>query len=149
MDAVNAVLEQLKLNVTFFYQLAIFAVLFFLLTRLYFRPFLKLFEARHQRTIEDREAAEKLMGQADAKFEEYKRRLAEERALAKKDYEAATQEARRQEAQMLAHAREEAKKITQEAVESIHRQREQLKSQLVADVETLANGISERLLKRS
>jgi F-type H+-transporting ATPase subunit b len=145
---VGEIAKQLGLDQTFFIQLAIFAGLFFILAKLYFKPFMNLFEIRHKRIVEDREAAEKLMSEADAQFEQYKKRLADERAIAKKEYEAIIADARREESHMLSRARDEAKKIQQEANDSIHQQREQLKKQLEADVESLANGISERLLSR-
>jgi F-type H+-transporting ATPase subunit b len=133
---------------TFFYELAIFAGLFFVLSKIYFKPFMNLFEIRHKRTVEDREAAEKLLLEAEAKFELYKKKLAEERIAAKREYEAVVGHARKEEHELLNHAREEAKKILQEANDAIHLQHEQLKKQLESDVETLANGISERLLSR-
>lgn len=144
----SAILEQLEINNTFFIQLAIFAVLFFILSAVYFRPFLRLFEARHQKTVADREAAERLMIQADAKFEEYRTRLAHERQSARKDYEAVLADAKKEESAILAHAREEAKKITQEAAESVNAQREKLKADLQADIEGMARTISEKLLSR-
>jgi F-type H+-transporting ATPase subunit b len=145
---VSAILEQLELNSSFFIQLAVFAVLYFILSAVYFRPFLRLFEHRHQKTVADREAAELLMAQANTKFDEYKARLATERQAAKAEYEAAMTEAKKEENRILAQAREEAKKISQEAAESVSRQREQLKAQLETDVEGLARSISEKLLSR-
>ena len=114
----------------------------------YFKPFLRLFEARHQKTVADREAAEKLMAQADSKFEEYKLRLAEERQAARKEYEAALVEAKKEESKILAHAREEAKKINLEAAESVALQHDKLKADLEADIEGMARSISEKLLSR-
>jgi len=145
---VDALLDQLGLDNSFFVELGIIAALFLVLSKLYFQPFLKLFEARHKRTVEDREAAERLMIQAQSKLDEYKRLLTEERLAAKKSYEMALLEARKQEFELLAEAREEAKKITQDAADSVNRQREQLKKQLETDVETVAQNISERLLSR-
>lgn len=144
----STILAQLGLDQTFFIQLVIFAVVFFILGPLYFKPFMKLFEARHQKTVADREAAEKLMAQAESKFEEYKRLLAEERANARKDYEAMLSDAKKEENEILSRARDEAKKITQDAAESASRQREQLKQQLDTDVESIAHKISETLLHR-
>jgi F0F1-type ATP synthase membrane subunit b/b' len=145
---VGDILEQLELNQTFLIQFAIFAVLFVILANLFFKPFMRLFAIRHKRTIEDREAAEKMMAEANARFDEYRKKLHEERLLAKKEFEAITTAARKEEAVILSHAREEAKKITQEANDSIAKQRENLKKQIEADIESLANGISERLLSR-
>jgi len=145
---VSAILEQLGLDQTFFIQLVLFAVIFFILRPIYFKPFLKLFEARHKRTVEDREAAERMMAQAEAQFAEYRERISQVRADARADLEAVLAEARKEEATILSQAREEAKKITQDAAESINKQRDQLKKDLQTDVEALAQGISERLLSR-
>lgn len=144
----NAVLVQLGIDHTFFIQLAIFTVVFVLLSQIYFKPFLKLFQARHQKTVQDREAAEKLMAQAESRFEEYKKRLADERLGARREYEAVIEQVKKDEAAALAAAREEAKKITQAAAESIGRQREELQKSLEADIERIAQQISERLLSR-
>ncbi len=145
----DALLEQLSLNNSFFIEFGIISVLFFFLSNLYFKPFLKLFEARHKRTVEDRESAVQLLAEANAKLEEYQRLLLQERMAAKKELDAALDAARKQEAGLLAHAREESKKITQEAIDSVNRQREELKKKLESDVETMAQTISERLLSRN
>ncbi len=144
----NALLEQLNLDNTFFVEFVIIAVLFLVLSKVYFEPFLKLFEVRHKRTISDREAAEQLMQQAQNKLEEYKRLLSEERLAARKTYEEALTQAKKQEAIVLAEAREEAKKITQDAADSVNLQRDRLKKQLDSVVEEVAQGISEKLLSR-
>ena len=144
----DALLDQLGLDKTFFIEFALIAALFLFLSKVYFKPFLKLFEARHKKTVEDREAAEKLLAEAHSRLEEYKRVLAEERTSARREYEALLLEARKQESQLLAEAREEAKKITQEAADSANRQREQLRKQLEKDVESIAQTISESLLSR-
>jgi F-type H+-transporting ATPase subunit b len=146
---VSAILEQLGIDQTFFVQLIIFAVLFAILNQVYFKPFMKLFNARHQKTTADREAAERMMLEAQAKLEEYQKKLAEERTIARKDYEAIIDQAKKEEAALLAAAREEAKKITQQAAESVSAQRDHLRTQLETDVESLALAISEKLLRRN
>jgi F-type H+-transporting ATPase subunit b len=145
---VSAILEQLGLDQTFFIQLVIFALLFFLLSRVYFKPFLGLLEARHKKTVDDREAAERLMMQAQQRFEDYKKRLSDERAAARKDFDSVIDQAKKEEAALLAHAREEARKITHEVADSVSRQRDQLRKQLEMDVESMARSISEKLLSR-
>jgi F-type H+-transporting ATPase subunit b len=145
---VSAILEQLGIDQTFFVQFGIFAVLFAILNQVYFKPFMRLFEARHQKTTADREAAERMMNEAQAKLEEYKKKLGEERAIARKDYDAIIDQAKKEEAALLASAREEAKKIAQQAAESVSQQRDHLRKQLEADVESIALAISEKLLSR-
>lgn len=144
----SAILEQLGLDHTFFYQLAVFAALFLLLKQVYFKPFMRLLDARHKKTVEDRESAEKLIQQAQGRLEEYQRRLAEERLIARRDYEDVVNQAKKEEAALLAHAREEAKKVTQQAASDAEAQHEKLRKQLELEVETFARSLSERLLSR-
>ena len=144
----NALLDQLGLNNSFFFELGIIAALFIILSHLYFQPFLRLFEARYKKTVKDRESAERLVIQANAKLDEYKRILAEERLAAKKAYDFALIGARKQEFDLMSEARDEAKKITQDAADGVQQQRDLLKNQLQKDVEFLAQSISEKLLSR-
>ena len=88
------------------------------------------------------------MVQANTKFDEYRARLAKERHAAKQDYEAVLTEAKKEEAKILSQARDEAKKITQEAADSILKQRALLKAQLEADIEGMAQSVSDKLLSR-
>lgn len=145
---VDALLDQLGLNRTFFVELGIFTVLFLTLSQIYFRPFLKLFESRHKKTVEDKEAAERLMIQAQTKFEEYKRLLTEERIASKKSFDQALSEAKKQETEIIAQARDEAKRITLEAAESVNQQRDRLSQQLNREVELVARSIVEKLVSR-
>lgn len=142
------IIQQLGLDSTVFVQAGIFILVFLVLSQVYFKPFLKLFDLRHKRLIEDRNAAESLIKDADAKFEEYRKKLAEERAEARQAYEALVNESKREESAILNQARAEAKKITQEAAENANQQREKIKKQLDADVEGLARSIADQLLTR-
>jgi F-type H+-transporting ATPase subunit b len=143
-----AILEQLELNQTFFIQLIIIAALFLIMGPLYFKPFLKLFQIRHARTIADRAEAEKMMIEAENKLQDYKTKIAAERAAARREVEHALELARKEESALLQQARDQAKKITQEAIDSVNQQRENLKKQLEVDVESLAHSISEKLVSR-
>ncbi len=143
----DAIAEQLGLDKSFFVQFFIFALFFWVLSKVYFKPFLKLFELRHKRTVEDKEAAEKLMVQAQAKLEEYQKCLNQERLNARKEYEVILMEAKKEESSLLAQAREEAKKTTQNTLESIGSQRENIKKEIERDIETLAQKVTETFLK--
>ncbi len=100
---------------------------------------------RHKRTVEDKESAEKLMAQAEAKFEEYKRRMTEEKLAARKEYEDLIAEVRKEEASIVGQAKEEARKITQRSAEAISLQQADLKKRLEGDVDRLAEMLCERL----
>lgn len=143
-----AILEQLELNATFFYQFVLFAVVFVFLTKVYFRPFLKLIELRHRRTVEDRESAEKLAAQAEARLQEYQQKLAEIRAQLRAESDAILGQAKAKESELLGAARDEAKRLTQEAIASVEEQKVALRSQITKDVDSLAGLVSEKLLAR-
>lgn len=141
------ILQQLGVDQTFFFQFALFAVLCVFLSQVYFKPFLGLFERRHKRTVEDREAAMDLMRTAEKKFQDYQRELHEARLKARKDYEAIIQAAKQQEAEILSGAREQAKKITQVAGAELFRQREEILKSMAPEIEALAQTASEKLLR--
>ncbi len=142
----SSLLQQLELNSTLFIQLAVFIVMFLVLSNLYFRPFQRLLEARHKRLVEDREAAEKLLLQADSRFEEYRARLAAERATARSEYDRIMAQAKKEEAEIISRARAEAKQITQQALESAQAQQSEVKKALEKEIETLAQAVVQALL---
>lgn len=139
-------LQQLGVDSTFFTQLGLFVALFIVLSQIFFKPFLRLFENRHQKMVADREAAERLMAQAEEKFSEYHKRLNDAHLQARKEYDAALNEAKHQEAELLSRAREEVKKITQDAATQVAQQREALKRDLELEVESLAVHVTQKLL---
>lgn len=142
-----AILGQLGIDHTFYIQFGIFFVLFLVIPNLFFKPFQKLIEERHQKTSADADKAGQLVAQANAKMEEYKTRLNEERSRIRAEIEKSIALTKAEETKILGEAREEAKKITQAATDSIQSQAAQLKRSLEADVEGLALQISETLLK--
>jgi F-type H+-transporting ATPase subunit b len=142
------ILAQLGIDQSFYIQLAVFMVIFFVIPNVFFRPFQKLIEARHQKTIADRERAAELVKQANAKLEEFKARMNEERTRARSEYERVIADVKAEESKILGEAREEAKKITQTSIEAIRLQSANLKRSLEADVEGLALQITEMLTRR-
>ncbi len=144
----SGIIQQLGLDQTFFYQFGLVVITFLLVSQLYFKPFLKLHGARHKRLVEDKEAAESLMTQADAKFEEYKRVLSQERLAARKAFEDVIVDAKKHEHEILSAARAEAKRITQEALDAATKQKEEMQKQLESEVEGIAQKISDKLMVR-
>jgi F-type H+-transporting ATPase subunit b len=145
---VAEIFAQLGIDQTFYTQFAIFVAIFIIIRPLFFKPFQKLIETRHQKTVADRERAEELVKQANAKLEEFKARMAEERTRARAEHERVIAEVKAEEAKIVGVAREEAKKITQASLDTIQNQSAQLKRALEADVEGLALQISDMLTKR-
>ena len=142
------ILAQLGIDQTFYYEFAIFVVIFMVIPPLFFKPFLKLIETRHQKTVADRDRAEELVKQANSKLEEFRTRMNEERVRARAEHERVIAEVKSEEVKILGLAREEAKKVTQATLETIQTQSAQIKRALEADVEGLALQISDMLTKR-
>jgi len=140
------ILQQLGVDQTFFVIFGIFTAVFFILERVYFKPFFKLFELRHKKTVEDRQAATDMLAQAESKLDEYQRKLNDARTQARTEFNQLIDEAKKEEARVLAGAREEAKKIAQEASAEVLQQRDRLKKQLEGEVEQIAKGIADKLL---
>ncbi len=139
-------LSQFGLDQSFFVLFGVFTVLFMLMSQVFFKPFLKLIQARHKRLVEDREAAESLLVQAQTKFEDYNRKIQDARLSARAEMESILADARKQESEILNTARTEAKKITQEAAEEATRAREAVRGQLQADADFLAAQLAEKVL---
>lgn len=142
----GSILQQFGVDHTFFIQLAIISVIYFLLSRVFFRPFQQLIERRHARTVEDRKAAQELLVQAQEKMNEYQRRLQDERRLARAEVDQAIQAAKKEESALLQTARDEAKNVTQAAIASLQAQREKISKELQGDVEKIAQMVAEKLL---
>lgn len=143
-----SILDQLGIDKTFFIQIAIVTVTFLLLRVIYLKPFLKLFEARHQRTVADKEEAEKLSLQARLTLEEYKKKLIEEQKRAQARIEQSLQSAKLEEAKVINAARDEAKKIIVAAADQATKQRQELERALEFEIESIAKAVTDKLLAR-
>lgn len=142
----EVVLHQLELNWTFFAQLGIFFIVFLALSEIFFKPFFRLFENRHAKTVQDRQASEKILKEAEEKLKEYQKILTETRASTRAEFDQIMSEAKAKEAKFLNEAREASKKITQDAAADVVAQKERLKKELSAEVGKLADQIVDRLM---
>jgi F-type H+-transporting ATPase subunit b len=140
------ILYKLGINYTYFIQLGVFIILFLLLRAIYFKPFQKLFEARHKKTVEDKKAAEGLLAQAEARFKEYEEKLKVARAKANQEYNDIVNDGKKREAELFAKAREEVKNLNQEAAAEATKTREKIRRDLETDVEKVSAMIAEKLL---
>tara|TARA_Y100000590_G_scaffold469635_1_gene658800 strand:+ start:2418 stop:2861 length:444 start_codon:yes stop_codon:yes gene_type:complete len=145
---VEEILQQLELNSTFFIEFAIFLFVFLVLSKMFFKPFLQLFETRYQRTVQDRQAALEMIAEAEKKFEEYELKLSEAKKEARKEYEEILSQAKQKEAQIIFEAREAAKSITLKSIEDLKKQKEAVEKELHQEVEGLAKEITDRLLAK-
>ena len=138
---------QLGLNWTILFHIGFFSVIFVILSRVYFRPFLKLFREREKRTQEDAEEAERILEEVKQLRTQYEDRLHQAKETARTEYVQILSEAKAKEAEWLGKAREEAKEATQNAVEDLRKTKEKLRQELEGDVERLVKETSDKVLE--
>ncbi len=148
MNDLLQIFIQLGVNSTLLIQFVTVVIVFVFLSKFFFTPYLKLFELRHKRLIEDRENANKMIEEANKKFETYNKSLSSARREAQLSLEKAISEAKAQEAALLGAAREEAKKIQLTAAASLEQERTKVQAVLAADVDAFAKEAIEKILAR-
>lgn len=142
----TAILQQLGLDSTFYPQFVVFFVLFLFLGQFFFKPFLRLMEERHRRTVQDRQAAEAMMSSVSERLAQIEARLAQARLEARGDFEKTVAEAKQEEAKILSAAREEAKRVVSETATALDAERARVRAQLELDAEALASAVADKLL---
>lgn len=138
----------IDLDSTFFFQLAIFIVVFIVLRALVFKPVLAVLEARETATDGAKDEARDLTAEAQRKFADFeaemtraKVEMAGERDKLRKDGGALERE-------LLAKARHDADGILDDAAKTIATESAKVRSDLKTTVPALAADIAEKLLGR-
>ncbi len=139
-------LNSLGINATTLLDAVCIAVLYSILRRVYFLPFQKLIHARRRKTVEDALAAEKIRAEAEARQLQYQEKVAQERAELRAMYDLAKRQSQDQETDVIARARDEAKKIAQHASEAAAHEREALLTQMGSEVDVLAEHVAAQLV---
>jgi F-type H+-transporting ATPase subunit b len=136
----------LELNKLFFVQLANFLILFFLLNYILFKPLLRLFKERDDRTkgfLEKAKAIDKeredISGQIDAK-------LAKARSTAKSIFEELSKEGMSSQKESLDLARKDAAEINKKAKEHLEAETRKARESLRKDVEAFSMKIVEKMV---
>ena len=133
---------------TFFALIVSFLVFWFIFSRLFFRPFLKLLSQRESRFKELNDRTESLIKQARAAEEERESRLAELRKDAIARREAERRKAEADAAQMLEAAKADAREALEQARGKIETELKSAESELERMGHNLASELAERMLGR-
>jgi F-type H+-transporting ATPase subunit b len=129
-------------------QIVSFLVLWFLLNKLLFKPYLGLLEEREHRTEGANAETSQLTEEADQLKSDYERAIATATAEAQALKETIRSEAARTREQLLNQAREEAAQHLQNARDTIQREFARGQQQAVLDAETIARAMAEKILGR-
>jgi F-type H+-transporting ATPase subunit b len=139
----------INLNVTLFIQIINFLVLLFILNAILYKPILAKIREREAKLRQDREKAmeleQKVLDQENLHQEE----LAKARQISAQDKLSMMAEAKKQEADFLSKARDDAARIVDDMKTAIQAESVQVRQRLKEDMAPLARSIAEKLLGRA
>jgi F-type H+-transporting ATPase subunit b len=136
----------LELNKWFFFQLANFLLLLIFLNFFLFKPFLRLFKERQDRTQGALEEAKALDGEKDTLLAEIESKLTEARGRARTAFEDLSNEGLKKQKQELDEAQKEALEINRKAREDLEVTVNSVRSSLKSDIEGFSRKIVEKLV---
>jgi len=140
---------ELDLDITYILVLALFLVPVLLLNALVFRPFLRLFEERHDKLEGAVERAHQMIGEAEERADAFKKQIREASRQGEERRNAIRKEAReRMESRI-----EDEKKLLQEklsgALADLETKRKDALSKIEVEADRLAEQTASKLLGRS
>jgi len=143
-------LEKLGINFTWLLaQIVNFGLLLFVLWRFAYQPVLKMLNDRKQKIQESLEYAERVKREAADQQKEFDRKLEEARRLAQSAAAAAAQVGEKEREVIVAQAREEARKLIDQAKGQIEYERKQMMSDLREEVVRLSLLAAQQVISQS
>lgn len=143
-------MEKLGVNTTWLLaQIINFGLLLFLLWRLAYKPVLNMLESRKQKIQESLEYAERVKREAAEQQKEFERKLEETRRETQAAAAAAAQVGEKEREAILVQAREDARKLIEQAQEQIEYERKQMMSELREEVVSLSLLAAQKVVRQS
>lgn len=139
----------ISLDYTLFIQIGLFLLLWFLLSRFVFHPFLRMLETREQKTEGIRSEAQSLAEEAErvkATYEQEIRKAIEEGNAIKDSIRHGALQAREN---LLAQAREETSRFLQTVRDEIEQAMQEGRQAAVIEAEGIATLMAEKILTRN
>lgn len=141
-------LFMIALDYTILVQIIAFLVLWFLLDRLLFGPFLGLVEERERRTEGTKAEATTLSAEGERLRSEYERAIENAEEEGRKLREALLEQGREVQERLLAGAREESSKLLQTVRDELQRAVQREREVAVREAEEIARQMAEKVLGR-
>ncbi|MGH7775081.1 MAG: ATP synthase F0 subunit B [Candidatus Binatia bacterium] len=138
----------IALDYTVIVQIVSFLFLWFLLTRLLFRPFIGLLEERERRTEGVKAETASLLEEGERLRVEYENEIARARDEGNAAKEAILQEARQARERLLAQAREEAARRLEVVRGEVQREMQRGRELATREAEVIAQQMAEKILGR-
>ncbi|MDH3443463.1 MAG: ATP synthase F0 subunit B [Deltaproteobacteria bacterium] len=138
----------ISLDISILYQMVLFLVLWLILKKIFFRPYLELLEEREQKTSGARHDSEDLEQEGARLKSEYEERIARARGAGTAAKEAIVQEARKEREGLLQQARAEAARVLDSARRDVQVQLERERELAATEVAGLAQDMVGKVLGR-
>jgi F-type H+-transporting ATPase subunit b len=138
----------ISLDYTIIYQAILTVVLWLVISKLLFQPYLKLFEERERSTLGARHEAAELEHEGERLKAQYEQKIAEAQTAGYAAKEAILREARQQREQLLARTREEASRVLERVREEVRSEMERERQLAEAEAATVAREMVSKILGR-
>lgn len=138
----------ISLDYSVVYQVILFVIVWLVLTRILFRPYLKLLEEREHRTAGTEQESTALTEEGERLKGQYRELIAQAQASGIAAKESILQEARQQREKLISQAREEAARILEQVRTEIQRQIEKEKVLAVTEAAVIAKEMASKVLGR-
>jgi F0F1-type ATP synthase membrane subunit b/b' len=142
------ILYKLGIDSTFFYQMAIFCVTYVFLSRLVFKPYLKIHHKRIEATFGHQEHAEKLNEQARDLHHEYETKARAMNTKVQSYFEDAHKEAQTYQASTMEKARKEASDLVHKTRDEIQKEVQKTRGDLKKLIPDISHDIQRKILSR-
>ncbi|HEY7321765.1 MAG TPA: ATP synthase F0 subunit B [Candidatus Binatia bacterium] len=139
----------ISLDYSIIYQIVLFVILWLILSKLLFRPYLDLLEERERQTVGTQHDSTDLEHEGARLRTQYEEQIARAQAAGYTDKEAILQEARQQRERVLNQAREEAMRMLEEVRQEVAMQLQQERQFAAAEVRTIAQEMANKVLGRN
>ncbi len=139
----------ISLDITVVYQIVLFLILWLVLSRVLFRPYLGLLEERDKSTFGARRASTDLEEQGARLRAQYEQKIQEAQSRGRAMKEAILQEARLQSEQLIGKAREEAAGSLAQVRADVQRQIDSERQLAEAEADRLARDMVSKILGRN
>jgi len=139
----------ISLDLSVVYQIVLFLVLWFVLGKVLFRPYLKLLEEREGKTAGARQDTAELEREGARLKAQYEERIAQAQAAGGAAKESILQEARRRREQVLSQARQEAATTLELERREVARQVAGERQLAAAEATTVARQMASKILGRN
>jgi F-type H+-transporting ATPase subunit b len=139
----------ISLDLSILYQVVIFVFLWLILSRILFRPYLKLLEEREHKTSGALHESHDLDREGERLKLQYEEKIAQAQSAGNAVKEAILQQARQQRERILTEAREEATRSLEAVRQEVQKQLEEERRLAAAEAAGLGREMASKILGRS